>query len=221
MNCLACLAAILLWTRCQSKESTKETEAKLPNIVVIYMDDLGYGELSAYGATELQTPNMDRLANEGMKFTNAYASSATCTPSRYALLTGVYPWRNENAKILPGTAPLLIDVDQMTIPKMLKTKGYHTSIVGKWHLGLGDGNVDWNQKVSPGPNEVGFDYSYIMAATQDRVPTVYIENGHVVGLEKDDPILVDYENNFEGEPTGKDNPELLKMMWHHGITTAS
>ncbi|SEF49128.1 Arylsulfatase A [Algoriphagus boritolerans DSM 17298 = JCM 18970] len=216
MNCLACLAAILLWTRCQSKESTKETEAKLPNIVVIYMDDLGYGELSAYGATELQTPNMDRLANEGMKFTNAYASSATCTPSRYALLTGVYPWRNENAKILPGTAPLLIDVDQMTIPKMLKTKGYHTSIVGKWHLGLGDGNVDWNQKVSPGPNEVGFDYSYIMAATQDRVPTVYIENGHVVGLEKDDPILVDYENNFEGEPTGKDNPELLKMMWHHG-----
>ncbi|WP_373493882.1 arylsulfatase [Aquiflexum sp.] len=211
-----CLAVILFWTSCQRNESSHDTEAKLPNIVIIYMDDLGYGELSAYGATELQTPNMDRLANEGMKFTNAYATSATCTPSRYALLTGVYPWRNENAKILAGTAPLLIDVDQMTIPRMLKTKGYHTSIVGKWHLGLGDGNVDWNQRVSPGPNEVGFDYAYIMAATQDRVPTVYIEDGHVVVLEADDPILVDYENNFEGEPTGKDNPEMLKMIWHHG-----
>jgi arylsulfatase A-like enzyme len=216
INCLASLAIILLWSSCKNNDSTKETGEKLPNIVIIYMDDLGYGDLSAYGATELLTPNMDRLANEGMKFTNAYATSATCTPSRYALLTGIYPWRNENAKVLPGTAPLIIGVDQMTIPKMLKTRGYHTGIVGKWHLGLGDGNVDWNQRVSPGPNEVGFDYAYILAATQDRVPTVYIENGHVVGLEADDPILVDYQNNFEGEPTGKDNQDMLKMMWHHG-----
>ncbi|SMD44053.1 Arylsulfatase A [Aquiflexum balticum DSM 16537] len=216
INCLVSLAVILLWTSCQSDEKSIESEAKLPNIVIIYMDDLGYGELGAYGATELQTPNMDRLANEGMKFTNAYATSATCTPSRYALLTGIYPWRNENAKVLPGTAPLIIGVHQMTIPKMLKTRGYRTGIVGKWHLGLGDGTVDWNQRVSPGPNEVGFDYAYILAATQDRVPTVYIENGHVVGLEADDPISVSYENNFEGEPTGKDNTDMLKMMWHHG-----
>ncbi|MCL6258257.1 arylsulfatase [Aquiflexum sp. TKW24L] len=211
------LAVILLPLSVGCNEKATQTEENsLPNIVIIYMDDLGYGDLSAYGATEIQTPHMDRLANEGMKFTNAYATSATCTPSRYALLTGIYPWRNENAKILAGTAPLLIAVDQMTIPKMLKTKGYHTSIVGKWHLGLGDGNVDWNQRVSPGPNEVGFDYSYIMAATQDRVPTVYIQDGHVVGLEADDPILVDYDKNYEGEPTGIDNPELLKMKWHHG-----
>ena len=201
---------------CQSKESEKTAEEMKPNILIIYLDDLGYGDLSAYGATEIHTPNMDRLAHEGVKFTNAYATSATCTPSRYAILTGTYPWRNENAKILPGTAPLLIGTDEMTVPKMLKTKGYNTGIVGKWHLGLGNGNVDWNEHVSPGPNEVGFDYAYIMAATQDRVPTVYIEDGHVVGLEKDDPILVDYDSNFEGEPTGKDNPELLKMMWHHG-----
>ncbi len=99
---------------------------------------------------------------------------------------------------------------------MLKAEGYHTGIVGKWHVGLGDGNVDWNERISPGPNEVGFDYAHIMAATQDRVPTVYIENGYVVGLDPDDPIMVDYKNNFEGEPTGKDNQELLTMRWHHG-----
>jgi arylsulfatase A-like enzyme len=149
-------------------------------------------------------------------FTDGHASSATCTPSRYALLTGQYPWRNKNAKILPGTAPLLIGTDQMTLPKMLKQEGYHTGIVGKWHLGLGRGNVDWNKRVSPGPNEVGFDYSFIMAATQDRTPTVYLENGYVVGLDPNDPLLVSYQKNFEGEPTGLDNPELCKMMWHHG-----
>ena len=151
-----------------------------------------------------------------MRFTNGYASSATCSPSRYALLTGRYPWRNKRAKILPGTAPLLIDTNEMTIPKMLQQLGYHTGIVGKWHLGLGAGQVNWNQRISPGPNEVGFDYSYILAATQDRVPTVYIENGHVMRLDLNDPIEIDYQNNFPGEPTGKDNPELLKMKWHHG-----
>lgn len=187
-----------------------------PNILVIYMDDLGYGDVGAYGATELKTPNMDELAAGGMRFTNAYATSATCSPSRYALLTGSYPWRNKNAKILPGTAPLLIATDQFTLPKMLKEKGYATGIVGKWHLGLGDGMVDWNKRISPGPNEVGFDYAYIMAATQDRVPTVYIENGDVVGLDPNDPIEINYKENFEGEPTGLDNPELLTMKWHHG-----
>jgi len=187
-----------------------------PNIVIVYLDDLGYGDVGAYGSTVLKTPNIDRLAKGGVRFTNAYASSATCTPSRYAILTGVYPWREKNARILPGTAPLLIGTEQMTLPRMLKQEGYHTGIVGKWHLGLGPGNVDWNKKISPGPNEVGFDYSYILAATQDRVPTVYIKNGYVVGLDPDDPIEVNYKKNFEGEPTGKDNPELLTMKWHHG-----
>ena len=188
----------------------------LPNIVIIYMDDLGYGDVAAYGGIDIKTPNMDKLAQGGVMFTSGYASSATCTPSRYALLTGQYPWRNKNAKILPGTAPLLIDTKQATIPKMLKEKGYSTGIVGKWHLGLGQGNVDWNKKISPGPNDVGFDYSYIMAATQDRVPTVYIENGTVVGLDPNDPIQVNYDKNFPGEPTAIDHPEMLKMKWHHG-----
>ena len=190
--------------------------ANKPNIVFIYADDLGYGDVGAYGSIGLKTPNMDRLVNGGMKFTSGYASSATCTPSRYALLTGTYPWRNKDAKILPGTAPLLITTDQLTIPKMLKTKGYNTGVVGKWHLGLGNGDVDWNQHISPSPNEVGFDYSYILAATQDRVPTVYIKNGNVVNLDPNDPIYVDYKKNFEGEPTALDHPEMLKMKWHHG-----
>ena len=211
------LLSLSILPGCNPDNSGKqETSGNLPNIIIIYLDDLGYGDLGAYGAAELKTPNMDALANNGLRFTNAYASSATCTPSRYALLTGSYPWRNRDAKILPGTAPLLIGTEQMTLPKMLKLKGYHTGIVGKWHLGLGDGEVDWNQQISQGPNDVGFDYSYIMAATQDRVPTVYIENSRVVRLDPDDPISVDYNENFEGEPTGKDNPELLKMHWHHG-----
>lgn len=193
-----------------------DDDLALPNIVIINMDDLGYGDVGAYGATEIKTPHIDKLANGGIKFTDGYSTSATCTPSRYALLTGVYPWRNKEAKILPGTAPLIIDTSMMTLPKMLKEKGYYTGIVGKWHLGLGDGKIDWNSEITPGPSEVGFDYSFIMAATQDRVPTVYIEDGYVLGLDPEDPIQVDYQKNFEGEPTGLENPELLTMKWHHG-----
>ena len=202
---------------CGSQKSKPVAEqTKKPNIIFIYADDLGYGDLGVYGGTGVKTPNIDKLANGGVKFTSGYATSATCTPSRYGLLTGTYPWRNSDAKILPGTAPLLIETTQMTIPKMLQAEGYDTGIVGKWHLGLGTGNVDWNQHISPSPNEVGFGYSYIMAATQDRVPTVYIKNGDVVGLDPKDPIMVDYSKNYDGEPTAITNPELLKMKWHHG-----
>ncbi|KGL58898.1 sulfatase family protein [Polaribacter sp. Hel1_85] len=205
---------------CKSKnqDSLKKNdiENKKPNIVIIYLDDLGYGDLSSYGATELETPNIDALAKGGIKFTNGYASSATCTPSRYAMLTGMYPWKNKNAKILTGDAPLLIDTQQQTLPKLLYKAGYETAIIGKWHLGLGNGFVNWNETVKPGPNEVGFDESYILAATQDRVPTVYIENGNVVNLDKNDPIEVNYKKNFEGQPTAKSNPEMVTMKWHHG-----
>jgi arylsulfatase A-like enzyme len=201
-----------------SLKSSSQTNNKTvkPNIVFIYLDDLGYGDLSCYGATAIKTPNIDALANGGVRFTNGYATSATCTPSRYGLLTGVYPWRNKDAKILPGSAPLLIGKEQLTIPKMLKEKGYQTAVVGKWHLGLGTGIVDWNKQLDAGPNDVGFDYSYIMAATQDRVPTIYIDNGKVVNLDSKDPIAVNYDKNFLGQPTGKENPELLSMKWHHG-----
>lgn len=195
----------------------KAEEAIQPNIVFIYLDDLGYGDVTAYDAdAKVPTPHIDAMAQDGVRFTNGYASSATCTPSRYALLTGQYPWRNKDAHILAGSAPLIIDTEMITLPKMLKAEGYQTSIVGKWHLGLGDGNMDWNKSVTPGPNEVGFDESYIMAATQDRVPTVFIDNGKVENLDPNDPIYVNYKKNFEGEPTAISNPEMLKLQWHHG-----
>lgn len=210
------LAALILgYAACNPRNKTEVNSTK-PNIVIINLDDLGYGDVGAYGAMALKTPNFDRLAHDGIRFTSGHSTSSTCTPSRFALMTGVYPWRNKDAKILPGTAPLLIDTSQVTIASMLKSVGYKTGIVGKWHLGLGAGNADWNKKITPGPNELGFDYSYILAATQDRVPTVYIENGTVAGLDPQDPIEVSYEKNFDGEPTALTHPELLTMKWHHG-----
>lgn len=187
-----------------------ESPVKKPNIIVIMADDLGYGDLSCYKATEIQTPGFDRLAVEGLRHCNGHSSSATSTPSRFAMLTGMYPFR-VGAAILPGDAPMIIKEDMATFPKMLKQAGYTTGVVGKWHLGLGNGNVNWNEHISPSPNQIGFDYSYIMAATNDRVPTVYVKNGNVVNLDPNDPIEVSYKQNFPGEPTGKENPEMLRM----------
>ncbi|TWV12689.1 sulfatase-like hydrolase/transferase [Bacteroidaceae bacterium HV4-6-C5C] len=195
--------------------ATQQVEEK-PNVIVILADDLGFGDVSAYGSNTIHTPNIDSLANGGVCFTNGYATSATSTPSRYALMTGMYPWKNKNAKILPGDAPLIIDENQYTLPKMMHGRGYITGAIGKWHLGMGSGNVDWNNTVKPGAREIGFDYSCLIAATNDRVPTVYVENGDVVGRDSLDPIEVSYEKNFQGEPTAISNPEMLKMTWAHG-----
>lgn len=194
----------------------KQQVTEQPNVIVILADDLGYGDVSGYGSQTVQTPNFDRLIHNGLRFSCGYATSATSTPSRYALMTGMYPWRNKDAKILPGDAPLIIKTDEETLPKMFRRAGYTTGAVGKWHLGLGTGSVDWNGHIAPGPREIGFDYSYIMAATNDRVPCVYVENNQVVNLNKTDPIEVSYEKKFEGQPTGKENPELLKMHPSHG-----
>lgn len=195
----------------QFQPEKKSIDKQHPNVVLIVADDLGYGDLSCYGADAIQTPGMDRIANEGIRFTRGFCTAATSTPSRYSVMTGKYPWTNPGAKILPGNAALIIDTSAITLPKVMKQAGYVTGSVGKWHIGLGDGNVDWNERVYPGASEIGYDYSFIQAATNDRVPCVFLENNIVVGLDPNDPLYVDYRKNFSGEPTGKDNPELLRM----------
>jgi arylsulfatase A-like enzyme len=179
-----------------------------PNIVFIMSDDVGYGDLGVYGATKVKTPNLDRLASQGMRFTNAHATASTCSPSRYSFLTGVYPWRPPALAngILEKKAKLSIAVSQPTVASLLKAQGYATAVIGKWHLGLGSGNVDYNKDITPGPNEIGFDYSFIVPVTPDRVPCVYIENHKVYGLDPADPIVLDVQGS---EPTGKTNPEML------------
>ncbi|WNO53556.1 sulfatase family protein [Stakelama saccharophila] len=190
--------------------------ARKPNILIIYTDDLGYRDLSCYGATAVSTPNIDRLAKNGVRFTRGHAPSATCTPSRYALLTGDYAWRKEGAHILPGNAPALIPPGKPTIASMLKGAGYTTSVVGKWHLGLGSGDLDWNGRIARGPLEIGFDYAFYFPGTLDRVPTVFIEDHKVVGLDPDDPIRVSYTDNISSDPTGREHPELLRMTSNDG-----
>lgn len=189
-----------------------------PNIILIYSDDLGYGDVGAYGTSAIPTPNIDRLAKNGVRFTNAHATSATCTPSRFSLLTGKYAWRKEGTGIAPGDASLLIPLQTTTLPAMLQKGGYNTAVIGKWHLGLGDAKgADWNGKIVPGPLEIGFNYSFLIPATGDRVPSVFVENHHVVNLDKNDPIKVSYKEPVDpNAPTGKKNPELLKLHPSHG-----
>lgn len=184
-----------------------------PNVIVILTDDLGYGDLSCYGAVKITTPHIDKLSRQGIRFTNAHSTSATCTPSRYAIMTGQYPWRKQGTGILPGDAALIVPTDKTTLPSLFQKAGYQTGIIGKWHLGLGTSLAkDWNGELKPGPNEVGFDYSFIFPATADRVPTVFVENHSVVALDPADPIQVDYKKMVGNDPTGITQPELLKMQ---------
>ena len=183
-----------------------------PNVVIILADDLGYGDAGCYGATKVKTPNIDRLAREGRLFTDAHSPSSVCTPSRYALLTGQYAWRHKPASgILPGNASLSIPLDRMTLPKLFKAAGYETGAVGKWHLGLGEGEPDFNKELRPGPLEIGFDYFFGYAATNDRTPCVYIENHRVVGAGAKDPIRISYRVPLRDDPLGREHPELLKL----------
>jgi len=197
-------------------------EPSHPNILLIYADDLGYGDVGCYGATAVKTPNVDRLAREGLRFTSGYCTSATCTPSRYSLLTGEYAFRRKGTGILPGDAALIVPTNRATLPSILQKAGYATGIVGKWHLGLGAGGklIDWNAEIKPGPREVGFDYSFIMAATGDRVPCVFLEGQRIVGLDPSDPIQVSYGKPIPGEPTGISERDHLKLDWSHGHNMA-
>jgi arylsulfatase A-like enzyme len=207
---LGIMSAAVLQTGCSAK-------AGKPNIVIIYADDAGYGDVSCYGATTINTPNIDRLANQGLRFTNAHCSSATSTPSRYSLLTGEYAWRKKGTGVAPGNAKAIIQPGRSTLASVLKKAGYATGVVGKWHLGLGpEGGPDWNGEITAGPMDIGFDYNFIIPATGDRVPCVFVENRHVVGLDPADPITVSYREKVGDWPTGREHPELLKMQASEG-----
>ena len=198
-------------TQAKNNKIKKQQSPGKPNVIIIYADDLGYGDLQCYGAKNIETPNVNRLADNGIRFTNAHAAAATSTPSRYGLLTGEYAWRRPDTDVAPGNAGMIIRPEQFTMADMFKSAGYATCAIGKWHLGLGakTGTQDWNALLPAALGDIGFDYHYIMAATADRVPCVFIENGQVANYDPSAPIEVSYEHNFEGEPTGKTHPELL------------
>jgi arylsulfatase A-like enzyme len=209
---------VAVWASCALLSCVNGNKKEpLPNIIIIYADDLGYGDVSCNGATKISTPNIDKLAKHGLRFTNAHCTSATSTPSRYSLLTGEYPWRRKDTNIATGDASAIIQPGSTTLASVMKDAGYTTAVVGKWHLGLGPiGGADWNGTITSGPMDIGFDYNFIIPATGDRVPCVFVEERRVVGLDPKDPIKVSYKEPILIEPTGKDHPELLKMHPSHG-----
>ena len=215
--------AVLLATLCLAPSVLAEgpastpapAPARKPNVIVILADDLGYGDTGCYGAKpkHVLTPQIDRLAKEGIRFTDGHSSSSVCTPSRYSLLTGEYAFRNQKVwGVLPADAALGIRPGSCTLPEMFRANGYATGFVGKWHLGLGDGGVDWNGEIKPGPMEVGFTSAFYMPATGDRVPTVFVRDRRVENLDPADPIRVSYKEKVGDEPTGQANPGKATVL---------
>lgn len=220
--CIGCsLGSILLPCGALHAQEASKGELHRPNVIFIVADDLGYGDLSCYGMNVMKTPHVDKLAADGVRFTDAHAVASTSTPSRYSLFTGQYAWRRNDTGIARGDAGMVIRPEQTTVADVFKAAGYSTGAIGKWHLGLGDktGTQNWNEKVTPGPEDLGFDYSCLMAATGDRVPCVWMENQSVLNYDPSAPIEVSYTQPFPGTPTGKNNPELLtnlKPSLNHG-----
>ncbi|MGB7328841.1 MAG: arylsulfatase [Rubripirellula sp.] len=187
-----------------------------PNIIVIMADDLGYGDVSCNGATSFSTPNIDRMAAEGQRFTSGYCSASTCTPTRYSFLTGTYAFREKGTGIAPPNSPALIPAGMPTVASVLKSAGYKTAVIGKWHLGLGDPGPDWNGDLKPGPLEIGFDHCFLLPTTNDRVPQVYVEDHRVLNLDPADPLWVGNKAPSPDHPTGITHRDELTMDWSHG-----
>lgn len=213
-------APLLFATAGLALTATGQTEkATRPNVILLVADDLGYGDLSCYGAQRVNTPCVDSIAASGLRFTDAHACASTSTPSRFSLLTGIYPFRQKGTDVAAGNAGMIINPEKYTVADAFHDAGYATAALGKWHLGLGSkaAQQDWNGKLDQSPEDLGFDYHYIMAATADRVPCVFIEQGQIANADPNAPIEVSYRKNFEGEPTGRTHPELLtKLRPSHG-----
>ena len=188
-----------------------------PNIIVIMGDDVGYGDVSCNGAKAITTPNIDALAERGLRFTSGYCSASTCTPTRYSFLTGNYAFRKKGTGIAAPTAPAIIQPETPTIASLLRDAGYNTAVIGKWHLGLGGPNgPDWNGELNPGPLEIGFDTCFLLPTTNDRVPQVFVKDHHVRNLDPNDPLWVGKKNPSPDLPTGVSARDTLKMDWSHG-----
>jgi len=210
---MAAMAWAMTVLPCFAQESSRRAgskeDAPRPNVVIIYGDDVGYADIGVNGSKLIPTPNIDALARGGLNFTDGHCTAATCSPSRFSMLTGIHGFRH-NVRILAPNSPMAIKPSMFTLPQLFKKAGYHTAVVGKWHLGLGDGRVpiDWNGDVKPGPLEVGFDYSFLLPYTNDRVPCVYLENHRVVNLDPADPLYVGKKPdgvNCTTYPDGKKN----------------
>ena len=209
-----CLFVVALFFLCMCPVALRAAEK--PNIIVIMADDLGYGDLSCYGATELKTPNIDKLASQGILFRSGYCSASTCTPTRYSLLTGNYAFRRPGTGIAPPNGPAIIRPGTTTIASVLKQADYATAVIGKWHLGLGDKQPDWNGELKPGPLEIGFDHCFLLPTTNDRVPQVYVQDHRVLNLDPKDPLWVGDKKPAEDHPTGVSHRDTLKMNWDYG-----
>lgn len=182
---------LLLISLSQACSGEKENKPVGPNVIIINTDDLGYGDLGCYGASKVSTPNIDRLASHGRLFTDAHSTSAICSPSRYALLTGQYAFR-KNGLYSPIFLrhPLVIDTTRLTLASMFRQEGYATACIGKWHLGFGtETPVDWNKPLKPGPLELGFDYYFGLPVVNSHPPFVFVENHHIVGYDPSDPLV--------------------------------
>lgn len=210
---------MLKWTlgflACLSVTFTASGQDK-PNIIVIIADDLGYGDISCNGAKRIQTPNIDKLAREGRRFTSGYCSAATCTPTRFSLMTGNYAFRTKGTGVAAPNAPALIQPGTETVATLMKRAGYSTAAIGKWHLGLGINEPNWNGELKPGPLEIGFDHCFLLPTTNDRVPQVYVEDHRVRNLDPKDPLWVGNAKPTSDHPTGITERAKLKLDWSKG-----